>query len=139
WSAWMHGPLGFGGALAASAIMAAPYVLLFLYAGGGGGDAKLMAAIGAWAGLVPGLIVLVLVALSGVILGVVFAMAKGQLRTTMNRVSAVAYQTIPAAATLSSVPKVLPMDEKQMQPMPYGLAIFAGVCLAAGGVLIWRA
>ena len=138
WSAWMGGPMGFVGALAASALLAAPYVLLFLYAGGGGGDVKLMAAIGAWAGLVPGLVVLVLVALCGVVMGVVVALAKGQLRTTMNRVTAAAYSAVPTGGVLPSISKIIPMDKEKMQPMPYGLAIFAGVCLATVGVLIWR-
>ena len=37
---------------------ACPYVALFLFAGGGGGDAKLMGAIGAWVGFASGVIVL---------------------------------------------------------------------------------
>ena len=46
--AWALGDGGvgrFAEVLAASVILATPYVLLFLFAGGGAGDAKLMAAI----------------------------------------------------------------------------------------------
>ena len=41
-----------GGAesLVASLLLALPYILLFVYAGGGGGDAKIMGALGAWLG-----------------------------------------------------------------------------------------
>src|SRR5262249_54414726 len=51
WSAAAHGPWGLGDAFAASLLLAAPFVLLFLFAGGGAADAKLMGALGALLGL----------------------------------------------------------------------------------------
>ncbi len=140
WSAWQRGPLGFLDALAASVILALPYVLLFVYANGGGGDVKLMAAIGAWAGLFPGLWVLMGVALSGVVMGFVVALARGQFRTTMSRMAGVAQRAMPAVASRSPalLSNAISMDRKEMQPMPYGVAIFAGVCAAVGGLALWH-
>ena len=141
WAAWHRGATGFLEALAASFFLALPYVLLFVYAKGGGGDAKLMAGIGAWTGVVWGLAVLVLIALSGVVMGLVVALARRQCQAVIGRVTAVVYQVLPAIAGRS--PKALasafsPVEGKESQPMPYGVAIFAGVCLATGGVLLWH-
>lgn len=58
WAAWTAGPSGLADSISACVLLALPYVLLFLFAGGGAGDAKLMGAVGAWLGMVNGLIVL---------------------------------------------------------------------------------
>jgi Flp pilus assembly protein protease CpaA len=63
--ALLGGWIGAADALAGCLALGLPYVLLFVFARGGGGDAKLMAAIGAWLGLIDGLIVLLCVALCG--------------------------------------------------------------------------
>ena len=47
----VHGPMGVLVAIAAACLISAPYLVLFMSAGGGGGDVKLMAAIGVWLGL----------------------------------------------------------------------------------------
>jgi prepilin peptidase CpaA len=50
YSTLQRGPWGLLDSLAAALILALPYVFLFVYARGGGGDVKLMAAVGAWTG-----------------------------------------------------------------------------------------
>ena len=51
WSGWHGGLAGLGDAAAACAVLAVPFVFMFLFCNGGAGDAKLMAGIGAWLGL----------------------------------------------------------------------------------------
>src|SRR6056297_2650346 len=58
WAAASAGWAGLGDSLAAAALLGLPYVVLFLQCGGGAGDAKLMMALGAWLGLVNGVVVL---------------------------------------------------------------------------------
>jgi Flp pilus assembly protein protease CpaA len=141
WAAWQRGAIGFLEALAAAFLLALPYLLLFVYARGGGGDVKLMAGVGAWAGLGWGLVVLLLVAVSGVVMGLTVALARKQCQAVVGRVSAVVCQVLPAIAGRS--PKAVagafsPVQGQESQPMPYGVAIFAGVCLAIGGSLLWH-
>ena len=140
WSAWQRGPLGFLDALIASILLALPYVMLFVFAKGGGGDIKLMAAIGAWTGIVAGLFVLMLVALSGVVMGLGYALFRGQFRATIGRTAKITNQAMPAIAMRSAslLGQLNTMDRKEMQPMPYGIAIFAGVCFAVGGLALWH-
>jgi prepilin peptidase CpaA len=135
WSTWAYGPLGLLGSFAALLLLALPYVLLFAYAGGGGGDAKIMAGIGAWAGLFPGLLFLGSVALAGVVVGTLYAVFRGQTRAVFSRLTAMAYRSLPALANgISGLPKTLPsadeLNATVSQPLPYGIAIFSGVCLA---------
>lgn len=143
WSAYSYGITGFLGSLAACIILALPYVLLFVSAGGGGGDVKMMAGIGAWAGLLPGLVFLVAISVSGVVVATMFAIFRGQLRPVMTRVAGVAYQVMPSLAQgprgLSQLPSNLAIGEAaKSQPMPYGIAIFSGVCLVAAGRFLWQ-
>lgn len=139
-STMQRGPLGLLDSLAAAIILALPYVLLFVYAHGGGGDVKLMAAVGSWTGIVPGLVVLFMVALAGVAMGVVFALTRGQFQTTIRRMADVAQQAMPAVAAgqPALVGDAIATDRRQMQPMPYGVAIFVGVCVAVGGLSLWQ-
>ena len=64
---WLGRLLGLADAAAACFLLAMPFVLLFVFAGGGAGDAKLMGAIGAWLGLAQGMRVLLCVAAAGII------------------------------------------------------------------------
>ena len=46
WGIWVGGWAGLADSVAGCLLLAIPYVLLFVFAGGGAGDAKLMGAIG---------------------------------------------------------------------------------------------
>ena len=153
---WLTGPLLLGGlihaavvgglagvldASAACLVLALPYVLLFAFAGGGAGDAKLMGAIGSWLGLVYGTATLVAVCLSGVIMGLIYAASArrlGAVGATMSTLVRAAIYPLFKAGSLRDVPHLLP-QEKDSQTMPYGLAILAGVVIAAIGAWCWRA
>ena len=71
---------GLGEALAACVLVSLPYVLLFVFAGGGAGDAKMMGAIGTWLGLRAGCVALVAVAVVGAVFGLANIVAKRQMR-----------------------------------------------------------
>jgi len=119
-------------------IMALPFVLLFVFAGGGAADAKLMGAIGMWIGAKNGLIAVVAVLLVGAVLGLLYAFAKRRLQTVFVNLSLAGFglaRLLSRQNKWSQAADVMP-GEKDMLVMPYGVSIFAGVALAAWTVLI---
>ena len=131
---------GVADAFAAMVFLALPYVLLFLFAQGGAGDAKLMGAIGAWLGLVNGSIALGCVALAGVIVAASMAVLRGRASQVSVNVAGISQNLLLAILTRTKLPS---NDSSQttaepMLTMPYGLAICIGVCVAAIGVFLWR-
>lgn len=128
----------------ASLLLAAPFVLLFAFAGGGAGDAKLMGGIGAWLGLLDGAIALAAVCVAGMVLAVAFAARKRRLRAALGNVTGAAFGLLPTVFGSGSlreagrdVARTLPAADEG-QKMPYGLAISAGTLLAAGVLWIWK-
>lgn len=136
WSYAMAGPAGLADAGTASLLLGLPFVLLFAFAGGGAGDAKLMLAVGAWLGVVNGLVALAAVAASGVVMALCFALAAGRLREAAGNVAGAGWAVVLIALGRRRLP--VPEASGTPQRMPYGLAIFVGVVLAAGSVLLWR-
>ena len=139
WALSFHGLVGLADSAAACATLMFPFVLLFIFAQGGAGDAKLMGAIGAWLGVMNGLAVLAGVSIMGIVFGLAYAATKRRfgrvvwavyytacnfmLRLVGRGVHGVNDLTAPTSSSLK---------------MPYGLAICAGVCLSCAGVFIWR-
>jgi prepilin peptidase CpaA len=143
-SAIACGAPGLADSLAATFVLAAPFVLLFAFAGGGAGDAKLMGGVGAWLGVVDGFTTLLAVCLAGMILGVVFAAARKRLGSVLANLRSAAFgllQPVFGGGKLASarrdVARALPAADDG-QKMPYALAISAGTVLAAGASWIWR-
>ena len=138
WAAWFGGLAGLAESAGACALLALPYVLLFLFVGGGAGDAKLMGAIGAWLGLRNGLTVLACVAIVGGILAIAKAIARKRLKFVLTSVFVSFYGLILYLITHRTM-KLADEQIEIRQPgdldIPYGVAIFAGVC--AGGGIIW--
>jgi prepilin peptidase CpaA len=134
---------GWGGladAIAGGLLLGVPYVALFLFAGGGGGDAKLMAAIGAWVGFASGVVVLLAVLISGAVLGLAYAAARGRLKPVMNNMRVIGQglaRTAGGMQTPGEAAALMP-DQAAMLKMPYGVAICVGVCAAAAKVLLWN-
>jgi prepilin peptidase CpaA len=135
---------GLGQALAACLLVALPYVLLFLFAGGGAGDAKMMGAIGAWLGVPAGAVVLVSVTLTGGALGLLKLAAQGQLQPALRRIGASFYVlTIALGSGRKGWELVKPEADEptetpdQRSKMPYGPAIFVGICIGACLVRSW--
>jgi prepilin peptidase CpaA len=141
---YLGGTGGLGGALEVSALLALPYLVLFFLAKGGAGDAKLMAAIGAWLSLDEGLVVLCCVATAGMLLALLTMAARRECRNPLWDLLASLY--LLAAAWGSGTRGwgfLLPDDQgpsrEQAGPLalPYGVAIFIGVCFGAVGVRLW--
>jgi len=132
---------GLGDAFAGCLLLGVPYFLLFVFAGGGAGDAKIMAALGAWLGLANAVPVLACVSVSGAIMGLAYAAWRRRLVPVLGNMSTIAMSAglmTLGRAKISDAQAMLP-DEKKMTAMPYGLAIFIGICLAAGSRLLWHA
>ena len=139
-AAWMRGWSGLGDSLAGCMLLGVPYFLLFVFAGGGAGDAKMMGALGAWLGLVNAIAALLAVAVCGAVLGLAYAAWRRRLVPVLGNMSLIAMSAglITFGRTkLTDAQSMLP-DEKKMLQMPYGLAIFTGICLAAGSKLLWH-
>lgn len=139
WAGWMRGLAGTGEALGAAVLLALPFIVLFLYAGGGAGDAKLMAAIGAWLGLRQGFVVLLAVGVAGMALALVRTLVARKLRSTAAS-TFVAFMglmlSLSSGYRCEPDTETLETDVKGQGDLcvPYGIAIFVGVC-AAGGYL----
>lgn len=140
WSTWHGGVEGLGKAVAACILLAMPFVLMFLFAGGGAGDAKLMAAIGAWLGLEQGMIVLGCVCVAGGVLAVATAIAKRRLKVVLANIRLSVYNFIVAILTGRSIRTAANEarpEQTEKLTVPYGVAIFAGVCLGAAVIWLW--
>ncbi|HEY8749614.1 MAG TPA: A24 family peptidase [Tepidisphaeraceae bacterium] len=135
WGLSNGGLSGLGDSLVAALALALPYVVLFLIAGGGAADAKLMAAIGAWFGMHEGVVVLLCICISGAILGLGYALVKGRARAVMSNLVLMALALMSLVVGRRSwreVARQIP-DSATMLSIPYGLAILTGVCVAAAG------
>ena len=136
WATWVGGLSGLVESIAACLILAIPFVVLFVFAGGGAGDAKLMGALGAWLGLADGLVTLVAVVTVGALWGLALAVAKKQFRAVLSRVIMkirILMVLIITRGRITAAASYLPNEEKMMV-MPYALPIFVGLCVAALGV-----
>jgi len=141
YSAWLGGVSGLGGALAASMVLALPYVLLFAFAGGGAGDAKMMGAVGAWLGLWHGAAALVGIAVMGGVAGVVVSVCRGESGRLARNLSMASTGLMAAACghvRPGDLGVVMP-ESGQMRRMPYGVAILLGLLVVFGGGLRWHA
>lgn len=130
WATATAGLAGLADSAAACALLAAPFVVLFLVAGGGAGDAKLMGALGAWLGLVHGLIVLVAVTAAGAAVGIAWVIARGRGRALVNNlVALVAFRARGADGS--------PVTPHVTHAMPYAVAIAVGVYAWMIGLMLW--
>jgi prepilin peptidase CpaA len=143
-----HGGLGgFGQAAAATVLVALPYALLFIFAGGGAGDAKMMGGLGAWLGVPAGVVVLVTVAVTGGAMGLLNLAAHRQLLPGLRRIGASFYVMLIALCSGRKGWDILKPDLEEPAgkadtggrvAMPYGPSIFIGVCIAAYLVHSWN-
>ena len=142
WGCWIGGLAGLGESLLGCLVLAFPCLMLFVFAGGGAGDAKFLGAAGAWLGLTNSLIALMGVSISGIVLGMAWALATKRARVVLANTAATASMAMLAAMGSSGpvwvdVAKASAPRPKK-QTMPYGLAIVVGLSLAAMGTLLWR-
>jgi prepilin peptidase CpaA len=134
WSVTIGGFAGFVDSFTGAAVAMLPFVLMFVFAGGGAGDAKLMAAIGAWVGVIGGLMTVAAVMIAGGLLAVVFIVVQKNWRDVAANFHWI-LDSLRTALFGHDGPRrayVLPAVHS-LHTMPYGLAILAGTCFASGG------
>lgn len=133
WSAAFGGLGGLWQSLGASLLLALPFILLFLFAGGGAADAKLMGAVGAWVGLANCAVVLLAVVISGAVLGIVYAILKRQAMPVLGNLYLISIELaclFTGQRDLQQTRQAMPQPVR-MLTVPYGVAIFLGVSIAA--------
>ena len=152
---WITGPLFLSGLIVAgicggwsrlgecalaAVLLALPYIFLFIFAGGGAADAKLMGAVGAWVGLRTGCAVLVAVCVSGAVMGIVYSIAKGRAKGVFANIMWMGLSMFLAMSGRRKLQETRPLmpQSKEMLTMPYGLAILAGVCIVALRDYFWN-
>lgn len=143
----INGLSGLGSCLAACVVLALPYILLFALAGGGAGDAKMMGAVGAWLGLYDGVVVLAAVALTGGVFGLLRILAHRERWAALRALYAWLYIMLLAFCGGPGSWDLLKTELDQEKggigsgrrlTIPYGPAIFLGVCIGAGVVYSWN-
>lgn len=141
WAVVAGGGMGLLSSFAAVVMMALPFVLLFVFAGGGAGDAKLMGALGAWLGVVQGVLVLAVVAATGIVFAIGWAVARKRGKEVMSNMSLILMAVMTAMVAKTGIVSAVreAPTTSDMETVPYGVAIFIGVCIAGGGMLLWNA
>jgi len=144
-AAYVGGLPGLGDSAAACFLVPLPYVVLFLLGQGGAGDAKLMGALGAWLGIADGLIVLCSVAAVGAGFALLRVLAHPQRGTLCSNVASSMYlyglalmSGRKGLAMIKTEPQEQANFDGRQVTIPYGAAIFVGVCLAAITVHLWN-
>ncbi len=135
------GLTGLGSGLVGSVLLSGPFLVLFVFAGGGAGDASLTAAIGAWLGVSNSLLVLVAVCVAGVVVGLAFALARGRFLVVMARTGLTLRAFVLRAVGVRGALQIRvhhePAARTDPHTFPYAIAVFAGV-VAAAGVTLWH-
>lgn len=132
WTCWLGGIEDVCESVFASALTAGPFLLLFIVGVGGAGDAKMMGALGAWLGLWNGVLLLLSVLTVGALGGIAYALATRQAKDAAGRMGRVSVGLLMLVTPMrrSARPFLLDAQGKGV-PMPYGVAIFGGACVAA--------
>ena len=111
------------------------FFVLFIIGAMGGGDVKLMASVGAWAGSSQILPVLLAAALAGGILAIIYMLfGQGIRKTFWNLVELIRFRL---TAGLSPHPELNVGEGKRMH-VPFGVAIAMGTLFCAGNAIWWR-
>jgi prepilin peptidase CpaA len=117
------GALGSASGWLAGALLFMPF---FVLGGMGGGDVKLLAALGAWLGPIAVFWIAIHTSLAGGILAVVVALTRGYLRTALSNVGAL------AAHWYVNGPRPLPgltLGSSEAPRLPYAIPILIGTAV----------
>ena len=117
---------GLFSSFAAGLICGIAFLIFYLAGGMGAGDVKLMAAVGALAGLSNSASVLLTTALVGGVMALFYAMLRGRLRSTLKNFFQLAIHHKNQGLTAHPVINVRNAETLRL---PYGLAIAAGSCI----------
>lgn len=139
WALGIGGGAGLLDSLVGSLLAATPFLILFTIGGGGGGDAKLMGALGAWLGVLNGLFMVAAVTIAGGLIAIGYAMYRARFRHSMANLRRSAFSMLwwlnSRRFGVRDIP-VLTVNSNEMTPMPYGVAIFTGISLLATRALL---
>lgn len=126
---WPGLKLGLLGMLATGAL----FFVLFLLGGMGGGDVKLMAAVGAAAGLGQAVPLLIYSALAGGAVGIAYAILRRQMRGALLN----SFELVRHHATAGLQPHpVLNIKHSAGMKVPFGLAIALGTFCCVGNAIL---
>jgi prepilin peptidase CpaA len=131
---WFDGFDGLKSSLLAALLLGLPYVLLFVFAGGGAGDAKLMAAVGAWLGIESGIVALVFISIFGIAGAMLRALWARRFFEVVNNIRVMMLSFVFFLSTRGANKYAGGMDthdDKAALKIPYGPVIFAGLVAAA--------
>jgi prepilin peptidase CpaA len=124
----LHGIPGARSSLLGLALGAALFLPLFLLRGKGGGDVKLMAAVGAIAGLSNTFLIFVLTAITGGILALALLLWKGGLATVLRNCAFILYELAHFRAPYHRHPE-LTLENSTSPKLPYAVPIALGTLL----------
>ena len=134
-SAAVGGWRGLESAVWGSLLAGGIFFLFFVVGGMGGGDVKLMAAIGAWVGVKQVTPILLAAALAGGVLAIVYMIADGTVsRTVRNSVILVQHHL---TFGLRPHPQINVQDSNTTR-VPFGIAIAVGTLVCTGSALLRR-
>ncbi|HMH06531.1 MAG TPA: prepilin peptidase [Terriglobales bacterium] len=111
------------------------FFLLFLLGGMGGGDVKLMAAVGAWVGLAHVGILLIMSAIAGGLLAVGYVLVHKRMFESLRNVMELVRHHLTEG--LAPHP-TLNVQQAGTLRLPYGLAIAIGTFYCVGNAFWWR-
>lgn len=137
WATIRCGAPGLIDAFLASVLVSLPYIWLFAVAGGGAGDAKMMAALGAWLGLIGGVVLLAAVSMVALAAGAVLSIHRGELGALGAKLTAAGRHLLLSPREFLSGQAPLPKASPDARTMPYGVVIFLGAILGSASVLAW--
>lgn len=133
------GTSGFLNALGGSALLGAPYILVYARGGGGAGDAKLLLGIGAWSGIELGIYFMAGVFVCSLLFFFAFSLARRELKAVLYSTFIEAYRLLRMQSSMSTigahsgeVEGATEQEEKTDSVIVFGPIIAAGVLV--GGV-----
>ena len=101
----------------------------------GGGDVKLMAAVGAWAGVKQVAPILLAAALAGGALAIVYMIADGTVSRTLRNIFILIRHHLRSG--IRPHPQINVQDSRTTR-VPFGVAIAVGTLVCAGSALLRR-
>lgn len=120
-------------AMLAGLIAGGAFLVFFLAGGMGGGDVKLITAVGCCAGLSHIAVILIATALAGGIFALALALVAGQLKQTLSNVAQLLFHH--GSVGLQPHPDLNVRNSRTLR-LPYGIAIGAGTAMTLFGALL---
>lgn len=128
WSGLQSGAVG---TLAAGGL----FLVLFVLGAMGGGDMKLMAAVGAWVGSTQVGTLILAAALAGGVLALIRIISRHRVGETLRNIPGLIYYRLTSG--LQPHPE-LNVQSSGSQRVPFGVAIAAGALFCASNAIWWR-